>query len=343
MLPLKRPIKSATKERLSMNNSRVLMTAVGSYLPAKIVSNEDLSKFVDTDDVWIRRRTGIAQRHLVGEGETTADLAQHAAKKALKNAGLSGGDIDLIIVATTTPDNTFPSTATKLQHLIGAKRAIAFDVQAVCAGFVYALDIAEAMIQSGRGRRALVVGAESFSKLLDWEDRTTCVLFGDGAGAVVLELSDNVDDWGILSSVLHSDGAYRDILYVDGGPSSNALVGHVRMEGKEVFRHAVEKLAAVMDEALDAAQMDATQIDWLVPHQANIRIIDAMQKKMGMPSDRVVRTVEQHANTSAASIPLALAVAVDDGRIKNGDVIAMEAIGGGLVWGAALVKFGKPR
>ena len=325
-----------------MDNSRVLMTAVGSYLPANVVSNEDLSSFVDTDDVWIRRRTGIAQRHLVAEGETTADLAQHAAKKALSNAGLSGHDIDLIIVATTTPDNTFPSTATKLQHLIGAKRAIAFDVQAVCAGFVYALDIAEAMIQSGRGRRALVVGAESFSKLLDWEDRTTCVLFGDGAGAVVLELAENSDNWGILSSVLHSDGAYRDILYVDGGPSSNALVGHVRMEGKEVFRHAVEKLAAVMDEALDAAQMDATQIDWLVPHQANIRIIDAMQKKMGMASDRVVRTVEQHANTSAASIPLALAVAVDDGRIKNGDVVAMEAIGGGLVWGAALVKFGKP-
>ena len=318
------------------------MTAVGSYLPAKIVSNEDLSNFVDTDDAWIRRRTGIAQRHLVAEGETTADLAQYAAKKALKNAGLGSDDIDLIIVATTTPDNTFPSTATKLQHLIGAKRAVAFDIQAVCAGFVYALDIAEAMIQSGRGRRALVVGAESFSKLLDWEDRTTCVLFGDGAGAVVLELAENLDDWGILSSVLRSDGAYRDILYVDGGPSSNALVGHVRMEGKEVFRHAVEKLAAVMDEALDVAKMDATQIDWLVPHQANIRIIDAMQKKMGMAPDRVVRTVEQHANTSAASIPLALAVAVDDGRIKNGDVVAMEAIGGGLVWGAALVKFGKP-
>ena len=318
------------------------MTAVGSYLPEKIVSNEDLSCFVDTDDMWIRRRTGIAQRHLVAEGETTADLAHHAAKMALTNAGLNGGDIDLIIVATTTPDNTFPSTATKLQCLIGAKRAVAFDVQAVCAGFVYALDIAEAMIQSGRGRRALVVGAESFSKLLDWEDRTTCVLFGDGAGAVVLELAENLNDWGILSSVLRSDGAHRDILYVDGGPSSNGLVGHVRMEGKEVFRHAVEKLAAVMDEALDAAQMNATQIDWLVPHQANIRIIDAMQKKMGMASDRVVRTVEQHANTSAASIPLALAVAVDDGRIKNGDVVAMEAIGGGLVWGAALVKFGKP-
>ena len=318
------------------------MTAVGSYLPANVVTNEALSSFVDTDDAWIRRRTGIAQRHLVADGETTADLANNAASKALANAGLTGADIDLIIVATTTPDNTFPSTATKLQNMIGAKGAIAFDVQAVCAGFVYALDIADAMLQSGRGRRALVVGAESFSKLLDWKDRTTCVLFGDGAGAVVLELADNADDWGIRSSVLHSDGAYRDILYVDGGPSVNAAVGHVRMEGKEVFRHAVEKLASVMDEALGAANMHAHEIDWLVPHQANIRIIDAMQKKMGLPSDRVVRTVEQHANTSAASIPLALATAVGDGRIKNGDVVAMEAIGGGLVWGAALVKFGRP-
>jgi 3-oxoacyl-[acyl-carrier-protein] synthase-3 len=318
------------------------MTAVGSYLPANVVTNEALSSFVDTDDAWIRRRTGIAQRHLVADGETTADLANNAASKALANAGLTGADIDLIIVATTTPDNTFPSTATKLQNMIGAKGAIAFDVQAVCAGFVYALDIADAMLQSGRGRRALVVGAESFSKLLDWKDRTTCVLFGDGAGAVVLELADNADDWGIRSSVLHSDGAYRDILYVDGGPSVNAAVGHVRMEGKEVFRHAVEKLASVMDEALGAANMEAHEIDWLVPHQANIRIIDAMQKKMGLPSDRVVRTVEQHANTSAASIPLALATAVGDGRIKNGDVVAMEAIGGGLVWGAALVKFGRP-
>ena len=329
-----------------MTNQRVLMTAVGSYLPANVVTNEALSSFVDTDDAWIRRRTGIAQRHLVADGETTADLAYHAASKALANAGLTGGDIDLIIIATTTPDNTFPSTATKLQHMIDAKGAIAFDIQAVCAGFVYALDIADAMLQSGRGRRALVVGAESFSKLLDWEDRTTCVLFGDGAGAVVLELvddaGDDAGDWGIRSSVLHSDGAYRDILYVDGGPSSNAAVGHVRMEGKEVFRHAVEKLASVMDEALSAANMQAGDIDWLVPHQANVRIIDAMQKKMDLPSDRVVRTVEQHANTSAASIPLALSAAVDDGRIKNGDVLAMEAIGGGLVWGAALVKFGRP-
>ncbi len=318
------------------------MTAVGSYLPANVVSNEALSRRVDTDDAWIRRRTGIGQRHIVADGETTADLATAAATAALANGGLDATDIDLIIVATTTPDNTFPSTATKVQHMIGAKGAIAFDVQAVCAGFVYALDIAEAMLQGGRGRRALVIGAESFSKLLDWQDRTTCVLFGDGAGAAVLELVDDAPDWGIRSSVLHADGAYRDILYVDGGPSATGDVGHVRMEGKEVFRHAVEKLAAVMDEALDAAGLCAADIDWLVPHQANVRIIDAMQKKMDLPNDRVVRTVEQHANTSAASIPLALASAVGDGRIGNGDMVAMEAIGGGLVWGAALVKFGRP-
>jgi len=318
------------------------MTAVGSYLPANVVSNEALSRRVDTDDAWIRRRTGIGQRHIVADGETTADLATAAATAALANGGLDATDIDLIIVATTTPDNTFPSTATKVQHMIGAKGAIAFDVQAVCAGFVYALDIAEAMLQGGRGRRALVIGAESFSKLLDWQDRTTCVLFGDGAGAAVLELVDDAPEWGIRSSVLHADGAYRDILYVDGGPSATGDVGHVRMEGKEVFRHAVEKLAAVMDEALDAAGLCAADIDWLVPHQANVRIIDAMQKKMDLPNDRVVRTVEQHANTSAASIPLALASAVGDGRIGNGDMVAMEAIGGGLVWGAALVKFGRP-
>ena len=318
------------------------MTAVGSYLPANVVSNEALSRRVDTDDAWIRRRTGIGQRHIVADGETTADLATAAATAALANGALDATDIDLIIVATTTPDNTFPSTATKVQHMIGAKGAIAFDVQAVCAGFVYALDIAEAMLQGGRGRRALVIGAESFSKLLDWQDRTTCVLFGDGAGAAVLELVEDAPDWGIRSSVLHADGAYRDILYVDGGPSATGDVGHVRMEGKEVFRHAVEKLAAVMDEALDAAGLRAADIDWLVPHQANVRIIDAMQKKMDLPNDRVVRTVEQHANTSAASIPLALASAVGDGRIGNGDMVAMEAIGGGLVWGAALVKFGRP-
>ncbi len=330
------------RERLAMTKKTVLMTSVGSYLPANVVSNEVLSAYVDTSDEWIRRRTGITQRYFVADGETTADLASEAAKKALNNAGLFATDIDLIIVATTTPDNTFPSTATKVQNQLGASGAIAFDIQAVCAGFIYAVDVAEAMLRAGRGRRALVIGAESFSKLLDWEDRTTCVLFGDGAGAVVLEVIDEDQRWGVLSSVLHSDGAYRDILYVDGGPSSTQKVGYVRMEGKEVFRHAVEKLAAVMDEALVAANLRASDIDWLVPHQANIRIIVAMQKKMQLPREKVVCTVDKHANTSAASIPLALATAVEDGRIKNGDVLAMEAIGGGLVWGAALVKFGKP-
>lgn len=325
-----------------MSKQTVLMTSVGAYLPANVVTNEDLSAYVDTSDEWIQRRTGITQRHFVADGETTADLASHAANQALANAAMQPQDIDLIIVATTTPDNTFPSTATKVQHQIGAAGAIAFDVQAVCAGFIYAVDVAEAMLRGGRGRRALVIGAESFSKLLDWQDRTTCVLFGDGAGAVILEISDEASDWGIRSSVLHSDGAHRDILYVDGGPSSTNDVGHVRMEGKEVFRHAVEKLAAVMDEALAAADMQPQDIDWLVPHQANIRIIDAMQKKMQLPSEKVIRTVAAHANTSAASIPLALATAVGDGRVQNGDLLAMEAIGGGLVWGAALVKFGRP-
>ena len=325
-----------------MSKQSVLMTSVGAYLPANVVTNEDLSAYVDTSDEWIQRRTGITQRHFVADGETTADLASHAANQALANAAMQPQDIDLIIVATTTPDNTFPSTATKVQHQIGAAGAIAFDVQAVCAGFIYAVDVAEAMLRGGRGRRALVIGAESFSKLLDWQDRTTCVLFGDGAGAVILEISDEASDWGIRSSVLHADGAHRDILYVDGGPSSTNDVGHVRMEGKEVFRHAVEKLAAVMDEALAAADMQPQDIDWLVPHQANIRIIDAMQKKMQLPSEKVIRTVAAHANTSAASIPLALATAVGDGRVQNGDLLAMEAIGGGLVWGAALVKFGRP-
>jgi len=325
-----------------MPETNVLMTSVGSYLPARVVTNEELSGFVDTSDEWIRQRTGISQRHIVAEGELTSDLAANAAEQALDRINLSASDIDLIIVATTTPDDTFPSTATKLQHRLGAKHAIAFDVQAVCAGFVYALDIADAMLRTGRGRRALVIGAESFSKILDWNDRGTCVLFGDGAGAVILERVDGAADWGIRSSVLHSDGEHRDILYVDGGPSSTSNVGHVRMEGNKVFRHAVEKLSSVMDEALEAAGMTVADVDWLVPHQANIRIIDGMQKKMRLPAERVVRTVDKHANTSAASIPLALSVAVNDGRIKNGDVVAFEAIGGGLVWGAALVKYGRP-
>ena len=318
------------------------MISVGGYLPQRVVSNHDLAAVVDTSDEWIRQRTGIAQRHIVADGEKTSDLARNAAERALANAGMAGADIDLIIIATSTPDDTFPSTATKVQHQIGAHNAIAFDVQAVCAGFVYALDVADAMLSSGRARRALVIGAESFSKILDWEDRSTCVLFGDGAGAVLLERSESPDGFGVLASRLHADGAHRDILYVDGGPSSSGTVGHLRMEGNKVFRHAVEKLSSVMDEVLEAAGMVVDQVDWLVPHQANIRIIEGMQKKMGLGDDRVVKTVHDHANTSAASIPLALSSAVEDGRIKNGQVLAFEAIGGGLVWGASLVRFGRP-
>jgi len=325
-----------------MADSATLMISVGSYLPERIVTNDELAGFVDTSDEWIRQRTGIAQRHIVAEGEMTSDLARIAAERALERAGVGADEIDLIIIATSTPDDTFPSTATKVQHQLGATRAIAFDVQAVCAGFVYALDVADAMLSAGRGRRALVIGAESFSKILDWNDRSTCVLFGDGAGAVLLERSDDAQGYGMLASKLHADGAHRDILYVDGGPSSSGAVGHVRMEGNKVFRHAVEKLSSVMDEVLEAAAMPVTAVDWLVPHQANIRIIEGMQKKMGLPDSQVVKTVHDHANTSAASIPLALAEAVGDGRIADGQVLAFEAIGGGLVWGAALVRYGRP-
>lgn len=325
-----------------MADSATLMISVGSYLPKRIMTNDELAGFVDTSDEWIRQRTGIAQRHIVAENEMTSDLARTAADRALAQAGIGADEIDLIIVATSTPDDTFPSTATKVQHQLGATRAIAFDVQAVCAGFVYALDVADAMLSAGRGRRALVIGAESFSKILDWNDRSTCVLFGDGAGAVLLERSDEPQGYGVLASKLHADGAHRDILYVDGGPSSSGKVGHVRMEGNKVFRHAVEKLSSVMDEVLEAANIPVTAVDWLVPHQANIRIIEGMQKKMGLPDSQVVKTVHDHANTSAASIPLALAEAVGDGRITNGQLLAFEAIGGGLVWGAALVRYGRP-
>ena len=323
--------------------SRILMTGVGAYLPENIVTNDDLTKWVDTSDEWIKQRTGIEQRHMVAEGELTSDLAYHAAMQALDNAKLSSDDIDIIVVATTTPDDTFPSTATKVQKKLGAASAFAFDVQAVCAGFVYALTVAESLLIAQKGRRALVIGAESFTKLLDWEDRTTCVLFGDGAGAVILEKTEAPDHYGILASALHSDGTLRDILYVDGGPSATGDVGHVRMEGQDVFRHAVEKLSSVMDEVLVQADIPAGDVDWLVPHQANIRIINGMQRKLGLPADRVVRTVHKHANTSAASIPLALSEAVHDGRIKAGDLLALEAIGGGMAWGASLVRYGKPQ
>lgn len=323
-------------------NKSVLMVGSGAYLPEKILTNDDLATFVDTDDGWIKQRTGIAQRHIVADGELTSDLAYRAAIDALENANMTADDIDVIVLATTTPDDTFPATAAQVQNRLGAYNAFAFDVQAVCAGFVYALTVAESLLLANKGRRALVIGAESFSKLLDWEDRTTCVLFGDGAGAVILEASDDAQNYGILSSALYTDGRYRDILYVDGGPSKTGSVGHVRMKGQDVFRHAVEKLASSMYAVIEQAGVSETEIDWLIPHQANLRIIDGMQKKLGLPADRVVRTVSEHANTSAASIPLALNQAVSDGRVKSGHLLAFEAIGGGLSWGAALVRYGRP-
>ena len=323
-------------------NKSVLMVGSGAYLPEKILTNDDLATFVDTDDGWIKQRTGIAQRHIVADGELTSDLAYSAAINALENANMTADDIDVIVLATTTPDDTFPATAAQVQNRLGAYNAFAFDVQAVCAGFVYALTVAESLLLANKGRRALVIGAESFSKLLDWKDRTTCVLFGDGAGAVILEASDDAQNFGILSSALYTDGRHRDILYVNGGPSKTGSVGHVRMKGQDVFRHAVEKLASSMYAVIEQAGVSETEIDWLIPHQANLRIIDGMQKKLGLPADRVVRTVSEHANTSAASIPLALNQAVSDGRVKSGHLLAFEAIGGGLSWGAALVRYGRP-
>lgn len=320
-----------------------LITGTGSYLPEKVVTNADLTEVMETSDEWIRQRTGIEKRHVVADGEKTSDLAIAAARNALDSAGLTATDIDCIIIATTTPDDTFPATAATVQAGLEAVNAFAFDVQAVCAGFVYGLDVGDAMIRSGKASKALVIGAESFTRILDWEDRSTSVLFGDGAGAVVLEADEENSGWGILASTLYTDGRFRDILYVDGGVSSTGTVGHVRMKGKEVFRHAVEKLSSSMEEALSHSGLDASEVDWLVPHQANIRIIDSMQRKLGLDGNKVVRTVNEHANTSAASIPLALDTAVRDGRIKPGHVIAFEAIGGGLSWGAALARFGRPQ
>lgn len=319
------------------------MIATGSYLPERVVSNDELSTWVDTSDEWIRQRTGIRQRHMAGDGEYTSDLAIKAARNALDMAGLEGEDIDLIVVATTTPDDTFPATATKVQRALGAFHGAAFDVQAVCAGFVYALAVADNFLKAGQARTALVIGAETFTRLLDWEDRTTCVLFGDGAGAVLLRATEGTaGGWGVLSTHLHADGRERDILYVDGGPSTTRTVGHVRMNGKEVFRHAVSKLAGVIDESLETNSLSPADIDWLIPHQANRRIIDAMANRMKLPAEKVVVAIERHANTSAASVPLALDEAVRDGRIRPGDLLLLEAIGGGLAWGAGLVRYGVP-
>jgi 3-oxoacyl-[acyl-carrier-protein] synthase-3 len=306
-------------------------------LPATRVSNEELAKRVDTSDAWIVERTGIRSRYVAGEGETTASLAAAAARKALEHAGVQASDIDLIVLATATPDQTFPSSATKVQAALGIADCIAFDVHAVCTGFLYALSVADSMLRSGNARKALVIGAETFSRILDWEDRATCVLFGDGAGALVLSAEDT--EGGILATKLHADGRHNDLLFVDGGPSTTGTVGKLRMKGREVFRHAVVNLAAVLNEVLAAAGLTADDVDWVVPHQANARILDATAKKLGLPSNKVVVTVDEHANTSAASVPLAFDAAVKDGRIKRGDVVVLEAMGGGFTWGAAALRY----
>ncbi|MCA1906977.1 MAG: ketoacyl-ACP synthase III [Magnetospirillum sp.] len=313
----------------------------GCYLPSRIVTNTELAAKVDTSDEWIVERTGIRQRHIAAEGETTSDLAFEAANAALQAAGLTGADLDLLVVATATPDNTFPATATKVQRRLGMTGGAAFDVQAVCSGFVYAMAVADNFIKAEQARTAMVIGAETFSRILDWEDRGTCVLFGDGAGAMVLRGSwekGSNQDRGILSTHLHSDGRHYDLLYVDGGPSSSQTVGHLRMEGKEVFRHAVTNLAQVVGEALQANDLSAADVDWVVPHQANRRILESTAKKLGLSMDRMVVTVDRHANTSAASIPLAFHTAVADGRLNRGDLVVMEAMGGGFTWGSALVR-----
>ena len=317
---------------------RAILKGTGSALPRTRVSNAELAERVDTSDEWIVERTGIRFRHIAEPDETTATLGADAARQALEAAGLQPADIGLIIVATATPDNTFPASATKVQALLGVPDCIAFDVAAVCSGFLYALQVAESMIRAGSANRALVIGAETFSRILDWEDRTTCVLFGDGAGAIVLSAEDVADDRGILATRLHAEGKYSDMLYVDGGPSTTGTVGHVRMQGREVFRHAVTNLAAVLGEVMRDVGLSPDDIDWVVPHQANKRIIDATAKKLGLPADRVVLTVDQHANTSAASVPLALDLAVRDGRIKRGDLVVLEAMGGGFTWGAAVLR-----
>jgi 3-oxoacyl-[acyl-carrier-protein] synthase III len=321
---------------------RSVIMGVGSALPARVMTNADISKIVDTSDEWIVERTGIHSRYIAGDGETTRSLAVAAANKALANAGVAASEVDLIIVATSTPDNTFPATATMVQGDLGVRQGAAFDVQAVCSGFVYALTTADALIKAGQFKTALVIGAETFSRILDWEDRTTCVLFGDGAGAFVLQAQEGVGDnadRGILSSKLRSDGRYNDKLYVDGGPSTTKTVGFLRMEGKEVFKHAVTNIASVMQEVIEQAGIKATDIDWFVPHQANRRILEGTAKKLGIDENRIVITLDRHGNTSAASIPLAFDVAVQDGRIQKGQLVLLEAMGGGFTWGAILARY----
>ncbi len=322
---------------------RSILLGTGSALPKRVVTNAELTETVDTSDEWIVERTGIRMRHIAGEGETTATLATDAAKAALEAAGLAAQDIDLIILATATPDQTFPAAATKVQAALGIDDCVAFDVAAVCSGFLYAVTVADSMIRSGAANRALVIGSETFSRILDWEDRTTCVLFGDGAGAIVLGAEESAatdprSARGILASKLHADGRHNQLLYVDGGPSTTGTVGKLRMKGQEVFRHAVVNLASVLNEVMSLAGLDARDIDWLVPHQANARILDATARKLKLPAERVIVTVDRHANTSAASVPLALDLAMRDGRIKAGDLVVLEAMGGGFTWGACVLR-----
>jgi 3-oxoacyl-[acyl-carrier-protein] synthase-3 len=316
---------------------RSVIAGTGSALPIRRVDNAELCAIVDTTDEWIVERTGIRSRYIAGEGETTATLAADAARAALVHASVDPASVDLIVLATATPDQTFPSSATKVQAMLGIDDCIAFDVHAVCTGFLYALTVADSMLRSGSARTALVIGSETFSRILDWEDRGTCVLFGDGAGALVLKAEDG--DRGILATKLHADGRHGDMLYVDGGPSTTGTVGKLRMKGREVFRHAVVNLADVLTEVLVEAGLDASQVDWVVPHQANSRILDATARKLGLDPAKVVVTVDKHANTSAASVPLALDTAVRDGRIKRGDLIVLEAMGGGFTWGAAALRY----
>jgi 3-oxoacyl-[acyl-carrier-protein] synthase-3 len=309
----------------------------GSYLPEKIVTNQALEKQIDTDDKWIRTRTGIEERHIVADNQTTSDLAKEAAIIALEKAKLPADKLDLIIVATTTPDNIFPSTAANVQSLIGAKNAAAFDIQAVCAGFIYALSTADMYIKSGDYKNILVIGAEAITRIVDWKDRNTCILFGDGAGALVLQAQES--DSGIIATNIFSDGTLKDILYVDGGPGSQTQSGKIRMQGKDVFKHAISKLADCTIKALEKAKIKKDELDWVIPHQANIRIMEGVTKKLGISNDKLIKTVSQHANTSAASIPLAICSAEKEGKLKKGNLIAIQAIGGGLTWGACIIKW----
>ncbi len=322
-----------------MTDKRTFIRSVGAYLPARVVSNEELAKTVDTSDEWIQQRTGIRQRHVAAEGELTSDLGAAAAKRAMDNAGIEIADIDLVICATTTPDLTFPATAAVIQQKLGMHHGAAFDLQAVCSGFVYGVATADSFLKNGLGTRALVIGAETTSRILDWNDRTTCVLFGDGAGAAVIELAKPGEDRGILATALRADGHFWNKLYTDGGPSSTQSLGHVRMEGREVFRHAVGMITDVVDKVLAESGYTIADLDWFVPHQANRRIIDGAGDKLGLDPAKVVVTVDRHANTSAASVPLALSAAVADGRIKRGDLVMIEAMGGGFTWGASLIRW----